>query len=188
MITTMITAMAISGGTAWADEFEPGLRRVLVNQIVPLTKEPVLIAAVKAQNEAHTGLDAAAIDRLDKQWRAEAKAGKGPLIETVLANSLSQYLVRRRAESKGLFLEIFVMDNKGLNVGQSNVTSDYWQGDEAKWQKSYGAGANGVLIDQVDFDDSAKAFVSQVSATIVDPADGQPIGAITIGVNVELVE
>ena len=35
-------------------------------------------------------------------------------------------------------------DNKGLNVGQSDVTSDYWQGDEAKWKKSYKMGAGAV--------------------------------------------
>jgi uncharacterized phage infection (PIP) family protein YhgE len=37
-----------------------------------------------------------------------------------------------------------VKDNKGLNVGQSDVTSDYWQGDEAKWKKSYKMGAGAV--------------------------------------------
>ena len=81
--------------------------------------------------------------------------------------------------------ELFVMDAKGLNAGLSDVTSDYMQGDEAKWQKTYQVGPDAVFIDDVEFDESSKAFQSQVSATVVDPATGKAIGAITIGVNVE---
>jgi hypothetical protein len=58
------------------------------------------------------------------------------------------------------------------------------QGDEAKWQKSYGAGPGAVFVDEIEFDDSSQAFQSQVSVTIVD-GSGAAIGAITIGVNVE---
>jgi hypothetical protein len=33
-------------------------------------------------------------------------------------------------------------------VGQSDVTSDYWQGDEGKWQKTFGTGdANAIFVD-----------------------------------------
>ena len=71
------------------------------------------------------------------------------------------------------------MDMKGLNVGQSDVTSDYWQGDEAKWQKTYGVGPSAVLIDEVEFDDSSQTYQSQVSIAVV---------AVTVGVNVEMLE
>ena len=81
--------------------------------------------------------------------------------------------------------EIFVMDNKGLNVGQSDVTSDYWQGDEAKWQKTFLAGADAVFIDAVEFDESTQTFQSQLSLPVVDPQSGDVIGAVTIGVNVD---
>jgi serine/threonine protein kinase len=51
------------------------------------------------------------------------------LIDSLLKNELSAFLAKKKAESKGLLTEIFVMDNKGLNVGQSDVTSDYgWPG------------------------------------------------------------
>lgn len=77
------------------------------------------------------------------------------------------------------------MDAKGLNVGQSDVTSDYMQGDEAKHQKTYVAGPKSTFIDEVEFDDSSQTFQTQISRTIIDPADGKAIGAITVGVNVE---
>ena len=77
------------------------------------------------------------------------------------------------------------MDDKGLNVAQSSVTSDYWQGDEAKWQKTFQAGPNAYHIGDVEEDESTQMFQSQVSYAITDPASGKVIGAITVGVNVE---
>jgi hypothetical protein len=79
------------------------------------------------------------------------------------------------------------MDNHGLNVAQSAVTSDFWQGDEDKWQQSYGDGTGdgAVHISEVEFDESTGVFQSQVSLPIKDPATGKLIGAITFGVNVQ---
>ncbi|WP_439815126.1 PDC sensor domain-containing protein [Zavarzinia sp. CC-PAN008] len=168
-----------------AGEFDAGLTKVMAEQVTPWLADPVVVDAIKAQNAETAGLDAAAIDGLDKEWRAQAPGGSGPLVDKVLGNDLSRFLKAKADGSNGLLLEIFVMDAKGLNVGQSGITSDYFQGDEAKWQKTYAVGPDGVLIDEVDFDDSAKAFVAQVSRTVVDPADGKAIGAVTVGINVE---
>jgi len=184
-------AAAIAGtlllGTigAQANDFAPQITKELNAKIKPWLGDPTLIDAVKAQNSRTAGLTAGDIDRLDKQWRAEAKSGTGPLIDEVRATPLSAFLKARKEASGGLYSEIFVMDAKGLNVGMSDSTSDYMQGDEAKWQKTYPVAPDAVFIDDVEFDDSSKAFQSQVSTTIVDPASGKAIGAITIGINVE---
>ena len=77
------------------------------------------------------------------------------------------------------------MDNKGLNVGQSDVTSDYWQGDEAKWQKTFSVGPTAVFVDKVEKDESTQKFQTQVSISIVD--GGAAIGAVTVGLDVEML-
>jgi hypothetical protein len=148
-------------------------------------KDPVVIAAVKAQNVKHADLTQDKIDALDKQWRAETKASAKPLINEVMGNALSALLKKKEAEGKGLVTEIFVMDNKGLNVGQSDVTSDYWQGDEAKWQKTFSVGPAAVFVDKVDKDESTQKFQTQVSISIVD--GGAVIGAVTVGLDVEML-
>jgi hypothetical protein len=79
------------------------------------------------------------------------------------------------------------MDNKGLNVGQSDVTSDYWQGDEAKWQKTYSVGPAAVFVDKIEQDESTQKFQTQVSISVVDPAGGAVIGAVTVGLDVEML-
>lgn len=187
-LTTFIAVTLLALGTissAHANDFAPQIEEFVAKQVTPWLSDKTVVDAIKAQNAAHVSLDAAKIDAMDKDWRAQAKAGGGALTEKLLGNALSTFLKAKQADSKGLISEVFVMDNKGLNVGQSGMTSDYMQGDEAKWQKSYGAGAGATFLDEVEFDESSKSFQSQVSVTISDPADGKPIGAITIGVNVE---
>lgn len=167
-------------------------KQAILDQVVPQVRaflaDSRVINAVNAQNSRHAGMSQARIDKLDKQWRAETANGSGPLIESALENRLSAYLITVQEASQGLFSEIFVMDAKGLNVGQSGLTSDYWQGDEAKWQKTYGKGADAMLIDDVEFDESSQTFQSQLSLPVIDPADGAVIGAVTVGVNMDFLQ
>ncbi len=144
-----------------------------------------VISKIKAQNIAHADLNNDQIISLDKQWRKESKSDAKPLIDKVLSNPLSTYLKGVKAKSKGLYAEIFVMDNKGLNVGQSDVTSDYWQGDEGKFKKSFGKGKDTIFVDAIEYDGSSKKFQSQISVAIHDPATNEVIGAVTVGVDVE---
>jgi hypothetical protein len=146
--------------------------------------DPAIINAIKAQNAANANLSQADIDALDQKWRAEVEADAHPMIDGVLSNAASEFLKAKQEESGGTITEVFVMDAKGLNVGQSATTSDYWQGDEGKFQKSFGAGAGAVFVDEAEKDESTQMLQSQASMTIVDES-GAPIGAITIGVNLD---
>ncbi len=82
--------------------------------------------------------------------------------------------------------EIFVMDNRGANVAMTEKTSDYWQGDEAKFQKSYDDGRGAVFIDEVEFDTSTQAYLVQASFPVKD--GGTVIGAITVGIDIDAFE
>ena len=177
-LTAIVAAQA-------AGDHEPMLRAVGDKDVKPWLADTAIVDAIKAQNAKHAGLTQDQIDVMDKAWRAEVKSGSGKMVDAVLANALSQYLKQRKEASQGLFTEIFVMDNKGLNVGQSDVTSDYWQGDEAKWKNTFLVGAGGVDVSAIETDESTQTLQSQLSLPVVDPADGSVIGAITLGVNVE---
>lgn len=184
LVMGVVAATAIFGA-ATANEFEGPIKELAGSEIRGWLKDPMIVSAVKEQNKQHASLSDADIQRLDKQWRSETGGSAQPMISKVLANSLSGFLKKKTESSQGLYTEIFVMDNKGLNVGQSAVTSDYWQGDEAKWKKTYLAGADSMHIGGVKKDESTQSFQSQLSLPIVDPADNKVIGAITIGINVE---
>jgi hypothetical protein len=177
-----IAAMAMSVSVASAD-ITAKAQELAKSSIAKWASDSKVIAAIKAQNGQNASWD---VNVLDKKWRAEVGAGGGPMIEKTLANDLSAYLKAVQGDAGGQFTEIFVMDNKGLNVGQTDVTSDYWQGDEAKFQKTYGVGDGAIHVSDVELDESTQTYQLQVSMTISD--GGSPIGAVTVGVDAASLE
>ena len=167
------------------DVYRVPLQAYAESQLAQWLENPELIDAVKAQNSAHAGLSQADVDQLDLDWRAQRKADAKPLIDGVLARPMSQWLKEQQSQTANFVTEVFAMDNVGLNVAQSTVTSDYWQGDEAKWQNTFGNGSGDIHISEVEYDDSTGSYQSQVSMPIKDPASGELIGAITFGINVQ---
>lgn len=178
-------AAAVSASSlAMADGHEAAASAMAESQIKVWAHNPAVIGAIKTQNAKHSGLSDADIDALDKEWRADKKAGgNGALIQGKLTNALAGYLNEVKASSGGLITEIFVMDNKGLNVGQTNQTGDYMQGDEGKWQNTYGKGPGAIDISGVEADGGVN--VTQVSVAITDPSSLMAIGAVTVGVDAD---
>ena len=146
-------------------------------------QQPVTILSVTSSNKRHENVQQAEIDKLDEAWKTEAKSDDQPLIAEILSSPLSSYLLYTQAKSAGLFTEIFIMDKFGLNVGQSSVTSDYWQGDEDKFQKTFQVGPEAVFIDEPEYDDGTRTWRVQVNLTIVDPSSKAAIGAATAEIN-----
>lgn len=144
---------------------------------------PIVALSINAQNNLRGSLGQSEIDALDTQWREEREADDKPLISATLSAPLSIYLLRVQAGSLGLYPEIFVMDANGLNVGQSAITSDYWQGDEDKFQKTFPNGPDTVFIDTPEWDEDSKIWRAQLNLTVTDPGTGKPIGAATVEFN-----
>ena len=167
------------------DVYRVPLRAYAEDQLAKWLENPELIAAIRAQNTAHANLTQGEIDQLDLDWRAQRKADAKPLINQILSRPSSAWLREKQAETASFVTEVFAMDNKGLNVAQSVETSDLWQGDEDKWQLTYGNGSGDIHISEVEFDESTGTYQSQVSMPIMDPASGDMIGAITFGINVQ---
>jgi hypothetical protein len=186
-IAAVIAASAMIGLAAPApaqdDQYTAPLTELANGKLREIAQNPALVSAIMAQNEQSASYDQAKIDALDKQWRAEVDAADKPLINATLGTEASKYLAQAQADSGGLFTEIFATDAKGLNVAQSTVTSDYWQGDEDKFSKSFGVGADAVFLGEIEQDESTQTYQSQVSITVTDPASGAPIGSITAGVD-----
>ena len=78
------------------------------------------------------------------------------------------------------------MDNQGATLAMTDKTSDYWQGDEAKFKKVYKDGEGTVFVDEVKFDESTQASLVQVSVPVKD--GDKVIGVITIGIDVAKIE
>ncbi|HMA13804.1 MAG: hypothetical protein ACM35H_06970 [Bacteroidota bacterium] len=166
-------------GSAAADE---GLiRQTLVDEVRQWSGSPVVLMTLEASNARYAGIDQAGIDALDKQWVAEREVEDQPLITAVLSSPLSNYLTRIQADSQGLFTAIFVMDGSGLNAGQSAITSDFWQGDEAKFQNTFQVGPDAIFVDDIEINEDTGTEIAQLNMSIAQ--DGKVVGAVTVDVN-----
>lgn len=163
-VKTLVTAKVISDMRQWLDT-------------------DIVRISIDAQNQRLTTLQQSKIDELDNQWKEEREKDDKPLIAATLSNPLSVYLSRMQGRSLGLYAEIFVMDRNGLNVGQSAVTSDFWQGDEGKFQKTFQVSNEAIFIDEPEWDEDAKIWRGQVSFTLTDGDGKTPIGAVTVELN-----
>jgi hypothetical protein len=174
---------AMSQGYTPSPQDAPHVKRVTayaLANIKPFLSDPVVVNAVKAQNAANAKLKSYEINKLDNGWMDRSAK---ELIDSKMNNELSTFLRKKKEAANGVIFEIFVVDEKGLNVGETDLTQDYNQGDEAKYWKSYGAGPDAIWVDKVGKDGGKN--VSQVSLTIKDPATGKAIGAVTVGIDVD---
>ena len=149
------------GSLGFAEEAPQKIKELAHGKLAAYGKDPVIVDAVKAEN------------------------AKGKTLDQVMNSKCGNYL-RSIQNSAPYYSEIFVMDNLGANVAMTDKTSDYWQGDEAKFQKSFNGGSGAVFVDAVKFDDSAQAYLVQVSVPVWDGS--QVIGAITFGIDVDKVD
>lgn len=184
-ILSSLVATAALYTPAFASEFEPAMQAFLETQISAWAQSDVIVDAIVAQNATNGALDEPQIIAMDEVWRAEVGTASTPTISPVLDHPAAAFLREQVAASGGTITEVFIMDMVGLNVAASDVTSDMWQGDEAKFTATYSVGADAVHFGDVEFDESTQSFQAQISLTIVDPATGAPIGAMTVGVNAD---
>jgi len=175
-------AMVANAGNVNAGEKAPQKVIDLANTtLANVGMDPVIVAAVKAENSKQKTL--VQIKEMDEKWKAHA--GIAEYMKAIMNSECGKHLhaIQNLAP---YYAEIFVMDNQGANVAMTDKTSDYWQGDEAKFKKSFDGGSGSVFIDEVEFDDSAQAYLVQVSVPVKD--GDKVIGAITFGLDVDKVE
>ena len=147
-------------------------------ELVELGRNSRVIAAVEAQNALGRSLDQ--IKQFDEEWQNAGSVTRFML--DLMSNDLA--LVLHNFEyTYGFIVETFVMDNRGANVAQTARTSDYWQGDEAKFSGSYNNGSGAIHYGDVEYDGSVDEIIVQVSVPVMNGS--RAVGAITFGVSLD---
>lgn len=136
------------------------------------------IARDPAIREATTASNAVAetpeqIKRRDAFWIANPR---DPLRQEIVRAPCSGR-VRELVKDDPVVVEAFVMNDRGTLVCSIAETSDYWQGDEAKWQRTFVEGRD-PFVEEPAFDASSGKYAIQVSVPIEDT--GKRIGAVTL--------
>lgn len=190
-LLTIFLTLIFLGSVILAQEISPQVQSRLDKRVEVVKSwgtDPLIIEAVKAGNKETKTLNY--IKQMDKKWIESATKSTPEieeLIQKILKNKYSDYLREFKKKSPE-YAEIFVMDNQGANVAMSDKTSDYWQGDEDKFVRSFAGGAGKIFVDKPKFDASSKAFTVQVSVPVIDPETKKAIGAITAGVDINILK
>jgi hypothetical protein len=115
----------------------------------------------------------------DKQWRAWKKGGASqPFIEEVTKGACASAVQLMKAR-KTFVTEVIIVDKLGANVCVAPASSDYDQGDEAKFQAPFNQGKNPHVGD-IEVDKSTGEKQAQIS--ILLEKNGNKVGVVTIGV------
>ena len=158
--------------------FSKELKQVLENKIKLLqniAKDPRIIEKVNISNINNHNLKLSEILETDQKWRNTE--GLDGFIKSLLTNESAQYLIDFQ-EKHDEFVEIFITDKKGLVIGETNKTSDYYQGDELWWIKAYNDGSGAIFYGEIQYDKSAMAESIPIYIPVIDPGTNKAIGVI----------
>ncbi len=79
-----------------------------------------------------------------------------------------------------LFVELLVTDARGQLVAATSKTSDFWQADEAWWQRAFKQRWRHVYVEGIHYDESARVYSVDVAVPIRDwrKPEAPPVGVI----------
>jgi hypothetical protein len=172
MLVPAMVLVALSGQaepTTAARVKETALARVARAQTI--ARDSAIHAAVSASNAMVEPPDM--IRRRDATWISNPR---DPMRQAIVQAPCSAK-VRELVKDDTLVVEAFVMNDRGTLVCSIAETSDYWQGDEAKWQKTFVEGKD-AFVEEPAFDASSGKYAIQVSVPIAEA--GKRIGAVTL--------
>ncbi|MCM8794371.1 MAG: hypothetical protein NC819_00990 [Candidatus Omnitrophica bacterium] len=169
-----LTGLPQAQAQVFSDEVKDLIEQKLA-MIREMAKNPLVIQAAEESNQKNFGLTLPDILALNAQWVASEESS--PFIKPYLLNPCAQFLVDFQ-EKHEEFPEIFITDNRGLNVAQTNRTSDFYQADEKWWVDAYNGGQGRSFYGPIEYDESAFSEVIPLYAPIIQPESGKAIGVI----------
>ena len=119
-----------------SDELKSHLR-VRAEQLKLLFSSPRIINALTYENEqADSSKGVKGYQQQDEKMQ---KNRQSPGVQSLLYNACAIRLKQFQAQHPA-FVEIFITNLSGINVCQSNMTTDFYQADEKWWQDTYDQG------------------------------------------------
>lgn len=155
------------------------LKNLLRHKIASINEmaiNPLLINEVKKRNQHKITMKE--ILEIDKNWNNYSI--DHPVKKQMYETHVGKYLRTRIEFKSSIFSENFYTDNQGANITAWPITTDYRQGDEAKWRRSFNSGKGDIYIGEVEFDESSNSHAVQISVPVMDKDEA--IGVIIAGI------
>lgn len=178
--TTTLFLLIITRNALADDDIGAKIQKLIDNDIKNWIASDEVVKPIEAQNITSANLTETDLKNLETRWQNSDKI----LIELTLNSEGSKKFIDIVTKSKGLYTEIFSMDNKGLDVAKSSMTSSQWHGDKEKWKKPFTTGDN--YIGKIEKDESTQKYQTQISLPVLNK-DNLRIGAIVVGINIDML-
>lgn len=142
-----------------------------IERLASTLQSKSVLEALRKANVANAQQSDEQIRALDEKW--SQLTSDSPLVKEKIDAKCSDRLVLLRNDYPA-FAEIFVTDKRGLNVCQTNMTSDYFQADEFWWQDNIveRQPSNG----QPEYDESSRVTAIAIYVPVLDPKSDEVIG------------
>ena len=181
----------MSEGSKYSSEnfspFSKEVEDVLAKKINVITRElagdPLIIQAVRNSNAENKAITLKEIKRRDNKW--VTTEGIDEFIKGFISNECAERLIEFQ-EAKDGYSEIFITDEKGLVVGTTNKTSDYYQADESWWVESYNGGR--PFHGEIEYDESAMSEAIAIYVPVMDPETKRIIGVMKVIVDITTIK
>ncbi len=157
-------------------EFSKEVESILkakADMLRPVLMQSIVFEEVGVSNQKNKNLSIEEILALDEKF--QSSNGNGHFAEQFLTNRTAKTLIEFQ-EDNPAFSEIFITDKFGLNVAQTNKTSDFYQADEKWWVDSFNDGRGKEHHGLIEFDESAQAEAISLYIPIIDPATEEAVG------------
>ena len=122
---------------------------------------------------------------LDAQWRALAPRHHSEMARLVAAQEASIAMNRWQKDHESLVTEVMLTNSIGALVAMSRLTSDFWQGDEPKFERHIGNDARNLFVSPIHYDASTSRFQVTISKPVIVEGRWLPMGVLIIGLDVE---
>ena len=152
-----------------------------------LAHDPILIESNRIYDQLPDALGR--IERIDREWTSAEEEAITPAMRRIIENDLSTALrmnfelkdYYRKRYGYELYSEVFLTNKYGVNVAQTQKTSDFYQADEQWWQE---AKKHGIYVSDVEYDQSAEVYSLNVCSAI-NGSNGEFLGVIKAVLNIQ---
>lgn len=146
----------------------------------------IMIDFLKKKNAEMQDVSESNLMVLDNDWRSEFRKMNQPIIGQVMNNDLAQFLKNKISDAMGVYTELTVINNKGLNIAQTSLSEHYWNAGMPRWDKTFRQNSYATYISDMYYSDETGKFQIEVAFMVI--ADDQPIGVLAAGIDVEQLE
>jgi signal transduction histidine kinase len=181
-----IRQTAVARAVGIMDEIDRSINDRIADWVSFNQDSPVQAALIESNANFGTMTDIEAyVDEEDRLWRAAPQDSPTSLSKEIFDAKLSSGLrakIDRLTEANGypVFPEVFVTNLHGVNIAQTNRTSDYRQNDEEWWIQAL---QQGFHVSDVHFDESAGVHSTDICLRI-DDSHGHALGVMKAVFNI----